>query len=399
MRRITRNLGNFSTDRLDVVSLVKIVMFGVKGMPCPAGAEKVAEQIATRLVKLGHEVIVFVRPHYTPVEVKEYQGVRLVHLPSIPTKNLDAITHSFAATLATLRIRPDIAHIHGIGNSIFAPILRSAGIKVVVQSHGLDWQRAKWSKFARVYLRLADYCAVRFPDATIVVSHKLKEYYESSYKRAVHFIPNGINPACKVSPDEILKLGLMGNDYILFAARLVPEKGCHYLIDAYLRLKSCTKKLVIAGDTVFDDHYGQKLREFASPDIIFTGFASGKLFQELLSNAYAFVLPSEIEGLSTGLQEAMCYGNCVLVSDIEENLEAISGCGLSFKNKDPLDLSEKLDYLLQNERVVQEYRAKAQQFIINNYSWDDTSRDYERLYQDLLGSNQYRNHRKQSIAS
>ncbi|MBE3145273.1 MAG: glycosyltransferase, partial [Planctomycetes bacterium] len=140
---------------------MKIVMFGVKGMPCPAGAEKVAEYIATRLVKLGHEVTVFVRPHYTPVEVKEYQGVRLVHLPSIPTKNLDAITHSFAATFATLRIRPDIAHIHGIGNSIFAPILRAAGIKVVVQSHGLDWQRAKWSKFARAYLRLADYCAVR----------------------------------------------------------------------------------------------------------------------------------------------------------------------------------------------------------------------------------------------
>jgi glycosyltransferase involved in cell wall biosynthesis len=374
-------------------------MFGVKGMPCPAGAEKVAEQIAIRLAKLGHEVTVFVRKHYTPLKVKEYLGVRLVHLPSIPTKNLDAITHSFAATLATLRMRPDIAHIHGIGNSIFSPILRAAGIKVVVQSHGLDWQRAKWSKFAQAYLRLADYGAVQFPNATIVVSHKLKEYYESRYKHLVHFIPNGINPVCKVSPDEILKLGLKGNDYILFAARLVPEKGCHYLIDAYLQLKGCTKKLVIAGDTVFDDPYGEKLKEFTSPDVIFTGFVSGKLFQELLSNAYVFVLPSEIEGLSTGLQEAMSYGNCVLVSDIEENLEAISGYGLSFKNKDRLDLSEKLDYLLQNEPVVQEFRAEAQQFIANSYSWDDTTRDYERIYQDLLGLNLSRNHHNQTIAS
>jgi glycosyltransferase involved in cell wall biosynthesis len=384
MRRITKNLGNFSTGRLDGASLMKIVMFGVKGMPCPAGAEKVAEYLAIRLVKQGHEVTVFVRPHYTPLEVTEYQGVRLVHLPSIPTKNLDAITHSFAATLATLRRRPDIAHIHGIGNSIFAPILRAAGIKVVVQSHGLDWQRAKWSKFAQAYLKLADYCAVCLPDATTVVSHKLKEYYESRYKRRVYYIPNGINPVCNEPPDEILKLGLKGNDYILFAARLVPEKGCHYLIDAYQRLEGCSKKLVIAGDTVFDDPYGQKLKIFASQDIIFTGFASGKLFQELLSNAYIFVLPSEIEGLSTGLLEAMGYSNCVLVSDIQENLEVIGDGGMSFRTKDVSDLQMKLETLMTHPNLVNTYREKARTSILERYDWDKIVDQYIELYQTLL---------------
>jgi glycosyltransferase involved in cell wall biosynthesis len=373
-----------STDRLDVGSSMKIVMFGVKGIPCPAGAEKVAEFLGIRLASLGHEVTVFVRPHYTPVEVKEYQGVRLVHLPSIPTKNLDAITHSFAATLATLRRKPDIVHIHGIGNSIFAPILRAAGIKVVVQSHGLDWQRAKWSKFARAYLRFADYCTVRFPNATTVVSQKMKEYYESKYKRTVHYIPNGINPVCKTPPDEILKLGLKGNDYILFAARLVPEKGCHYLIDAYLRLKNCTKKLVITGDTFLDDSYGQKLKECSSPNIIFTGFAYGKLFQELLSNAYVFVLPSEIEGLSTGLLEAMAFSNCVLVSDIQENLEVIGDCGMSFGDKDVCDLQKKLETLINHPELVDAYREKAKSSVLKRYNWEKIVDQYIELYQSLL---------------
>jgi glycosyltransferase involved in cell wall biosynthesis len=363
---------------------MKIVMFGIKGIPLPAGAEKVAEQIAIRLVKHGHEVTLFVRPHYTPPEVKVYQGVRLVHLPSIRTKNLDAITHSFLATLATLRIRPDIVHIHSIGNSIFAPLLRAAGLKVVVQSHGLDWKRTKWSKFARAYLRMADFGAVRFPNATTVVSQTIKEYYESTYKRTVHYIPNGINPVYNEPPDEILKLGLKGDDYLLFAARLVPEKGCHYLIDAYRKLNGCSKKLVIAGDSFLGDPYGQKLKDLASSDIIFTGFAGGKLFQELLSNAYTFILPSEIEGMSTGLLEAMAHSQCVLVSDIQENLEVIRDAGMSFKNKDVDDLHQKIEIMLARPDLVNLYRERALENLLRHYNYDNIIQQYLELYRSIL---------------
>jgi glycosyltransferase involved in cell wall biosynthesis len=367
---------------------MKIAMLGLKGLPCPAGAEKVAENVACRLVKLGHDVTVYVRPHYTPVGLKEYQGVHLVHLPSIPTKNLDAITHSFLATLATLRLRPDIAHIHSIGNSIFTPILRAAGVKVVVQSHGLDWQRAKWGKFARTYLRFSDYCAINFPDATIVVSNKLKNYYKSKFRRDVNYIPNGINSIEYAPPDEIFKIGLKGNDYILFAARLVPEKGCHYLIDAYQTIEGCTKKLVIAGDSVLNDPYGEKLKGYADPKIIFTGFVTGKLFQELLSNAYLFVLPSEIEGLSTGLLEAMGYGNCVLVSNIEENQEAIGDAGVTFVSKSSNDLANKLRLLLENEDLVNKYRKLAKEMLGEKYDWDQITKQYEILYQLLISKKQ-----------
>lgn len=366
---------------------MKIAMFGIKGVPLPAGAENVVEQIGSRLVARGHEVFVFVRPHYTSKEMKEYRGMKLIHLPSIPTKNFDAISHSFLASFASLKLGVDIVHIHSTGNSIFAPVLKLRNIKTVVQSHGLDWQRAKWSKFAKAYLRMTDYTTVNFPSVTTVVSKKLKRHYEESYGKEVRYIPNGVDPFPKVAPQEIQKLGLQGDDYVLFLARLVPEKGAHYLIDAYRQLPNPGKKLVIAGDSNYGDQYAEKLKSQGNENILFTGFVRGRLQQELLSNAYTFVLPSEIEGLSTALLEAMSYGNCVLVSDIEENIEAIGCNGLTFQSKSVSDLKGKLDYLFQREDIVMAFRTQARQYVLENFNWDEITDAYEELYAATIKAN------------
>lgn len=359
---------------------LKIAMFGIKGIPLPAGAEVVAEELGSRLVQRGHEVLVYVRPQYTPENTREYRGLRLVHLPSIPSKNLDAITHSFLCSLAVVKEKPDVVHIHSTGNSIFALWLRLFKIPVIVQSHGLDWQRAKWGKLAKMYLKMTDYTTVHFPDAVTVVSMKLKRYYESKYKREVVYIPNGVNLGFRVKANEIRRFGLEGNDYIFFGARFVPEKGAHYLIEAYKSLSECSKKLVIAGDGQKNDRYVESLKKHAGDKIIFPGFVRDVLLQEFLSNAYFYVLPSEIEGLSTGLLEAMGYGNCVLVSDIEENLEAIGNAGISFKNKSVQDLREKLSFLLANPRIVEQYKELAVKRVSELYNWDQITDQFEQLY-------------------
>jgi glycosyltransferase involved in cell wall biosynthesis len=361
---------------------MRIAMFGIKGMPVPAGVENVAEQIGSRLVARGHAVTVYVRPHYTPTTVKEYKGMRLVHLPSIPTKNLDAITHGFLASLAVLASDAEIAHIHATGNSIFALLPRLRGIKTVVQSHGLDWQRAKWGRLARLYLRLTDYSTVYFPNAVSAVSQKMTSYYQNLTRRKVLYIPNGVAPVERRSPDLIHAYGLKGNDYIFFAARLVPEKGAHFLIEAFNRIHT-DKKLVIAGDGTFHDPYAEKLKTHASDRIIFPGFVQGTLLQEFLSNAYLYVLPSEIEGLSTGLLEAMSYDKCVLVSDIEENREAVEDSGILFKSRDVSDLESKLNHLINDSDQVREYGERAGIFVRSRFDWEKTTSDFEALYFSL----------------
>ncbi|MGA2488614.1 MAG: glycosyltransferase family 4 protein [Anaerolineales bacterium] len=349
---------------------MKIAMFGIKGMPVPAGAENVAEQIGSRLVARGHVVTVYVRPHYTWFTSKAYKGMRLVHLPSIPTKNFDAITHGFLSSLAVLASDADIAHIHSTGNSIFAFLPRLRGIKTVVQSHGLDWQRSKWGRLAKLYLHLTDYSTVHFPNAVTAVSRKLTNYYQNLTRRKVIYIPNGIASIERRSPDLIHSYGLKGNDFIFFAARLVPEKGAHYLIEAYKRIKT-NKKLVIAGDGTFNDPYAAKLKSHANEQIIFPGFVHGSLLQEFLSNAYLYVLPSEIEGLSTGLLEAMNYGNCVLVSNIEENMEAIGDSGFTFNRGDVDDLESTLKRLINESELVIDYRNRASMYVRSCFDWKE----------------------------
>ena len=364
---------------------MRISMIGVKGMPHPGGIESVVEQLGSRLVERGHEVTVYVRPHYTPATSAEYRGMRLIHLPSVPTKHLDAITHTFLATLHVLWSGADIAHIHSIGLSIFALLTRLRGIKTVVQSHGLDWQREKWGVMARTFLRMTDYTAVTLPDATTVVSRKMQRYYQDRFGRQVIYIPSGVSHSEKVPAQEICRLGLSGNDYILFMSRLVPEKGCHYLVQAYNQLHCPGKKLVIAGDSNYGDRYAAELKKQGNENILFLGFVRGRLLQELLSHAYLYVLPSEIEGLSLSLLDAMSCGNCVLVSDIEENLEVIEDSGFSFKSKDIQDLKSKLEHLLSREDMVRQYRDKARTHVHTHYDWERVTDQYESLYQGLIG--------------
>lgn len=357
-------------------------MFGIKGIPVPAGAENVAEQVGSRLVKRGHQVTIYVRPHYVPHTLKEHKGMKLVHLPSVATKNLDAITHSFFSSLAAMASDAEIIHVHSTGNSIFSLLPRLLGKKTVVQSHGLDWQRAKWGKFARLYLHLTDYSSVYFPNAVTAVSKKMTAYYQSLTRRSVVYIPNGVLQPERLPPNLIRKYGLEGNDYVLFAARLVPEKGAHYLLEAFNCLNT-NKKLVIAGDGVFNDLYSKKLKSWASERIIFTGFAQGDLLSELMSNCYCYVLPSEIEGLSTGLLEALSYGSCVLVSDIEENLEVIGEAGSTFESKSVENLKLKLDSLLSNEEAVRCFRSRASDHARSHFDWERITDQFEVLYNSL----------------
>ena len=247
------------------------------------------------------------------------------------------------------------------------------GKHVVATIHGLDWQRAKWGNFASRVLKYGEKQAAKKADAIIVLSRNVQEYFKDQYNRETIFIPNGIDKPCLKESREILKcFGLRKNDYILFLARLVPEKGAHYLIEAYRQLKT-EKKLVIAGGDSHASEYMERIYQSVkeNKNIIMTGFVQGRILEELYSNAYVFVQPSDIEGMAMTLLEAMSYGNCCLVSDIPENIEVVEDKAMSFQKGDVADLKEKLQYLLENESVVRNYKEKSSAFICVKYNWED----------------------------
>jgi len=363
---------------------LRIYHIGTRGIPTTQGGiERHIEEISTRLAdRLA--ITVYARSYYVP-PMKTYKGIRIRRMPTLRTKHLDTWIYSLQATIDVLFQKRGVVHYHALGPSIFAWIPRLFGHRTVVTVHGLDWQRAKWNRFARLYLKMCEIFSARFPNRTIVVSKVLREHYEKKFHKHVVAIPNGIEEPPARRPAEIRrKWGLAKNGYIFFIARLTPEKGAHHLVRAFRELGT-EMKLVIAGEGLHSDRYVSGLRKLAGEDerIVFTGFVTGETLDELYGNCFLYCQPSEIEGLSIALLEAMSYGCCVLSSDIPENLELIEGVGFSFESKNVESLREKLRALMLRPEKVQMAGLVARRRALTQYSWDAVAKSTEALYREL----------------
>jgi glycosyltransferase involved in cell wall biosynthesis len=362
---------------------MKVAMIGQKGVPATyGGIEKHVEEIARRLVDRGVDVSAFCRLYYTPANAS-FHGVHLLRRPSVHTKHLDTATHVAWCTIeATLR-KFDIVHFHALGPSVFAWLPRLRGTRTVVTVHGLDWQREKWGKAASWFLKQCEGPAAHFPNRTIVVSKTLRDYFRDHHKTACEFIPNGTNLPTPRPPKKILQLGLTPGKYVLFVGRLVPEKGVHFLCEAFSQIET-DMTLALVGGLSFSQDYVQSLRKYESDRIRLLDYVYGDGLDELWSHAYMVVQPSTIEGLSIALLEALSYGRCVLISDIPENLEVAEECSVSFKSKDVGDLKEKLEMLLNRPDVVRSFEGKAREHIRRYYSWDTVADATVGVYKSLL---------------
>lgn len=366
---------------------MKIVYIVLKGMPLGGGIEKYTEEIGSRLVGMGHDVTVYVMRHYG-AENGQFKGMQIKTVPTVHKKSLEKLTASCMASIRLWNEKDvDIVHMHAFGPAMFGFIPRIQGRKVVTQGHGLEWKRSKWNWLGRAFLKATERPSVWCAHGLTAVSRVQQAYLKEQYGRDCVYLPTGVNPPTEEAPDLIQQYGLKGNDYILFAARLVREKGIHYLIKAYNRLDT-DLKLVIAGDAQHEEKYKAELLHLAGSNgnIIFPGFVTGKLLHEFFSNPYLFVLPSEIEGLPTALLEAMSYGNCVLASDIPENREALAGHGYTFINKDVDSLTRELRYLLGNTAAADLHKENGRRHVLQNHAWDDIAKGFEEFYRDLLSS-------------
>ena len=372
---------------------LRIAMFGHKRIPSrEGGVEIVVEELATRMAKEGHRVTCYNRgghhvsgAEFDTQDQSECKGVKIKTVPTIEKKGLAAVSASFFAAICSAFGRYDVVHIHAEGPASFCWLPSLMGKKVIVTVHGLDWQREKWKGgFASKYIHFGERMAVKWADEMIVLSGEVQKYFKDNYNRNTVFIPNGVTRLEKKKADLISRqFGLQKNSYILYLGRIVPEKGEHYLIQAFKQLET-DKKLVIAGGASDTDDYMKQLKELASNDgrIIFTGFVQGELLQELYSNAYVYVLPSDLEGMPLSLLEAMSFGNCCLTSDIPECTEVIGHHGFSFKKGNVDDLKEKLQQLCKQESTVHDYQEKASDYICRKYDWDVIVQKTLMLYQE-----------------
>lgn len=369
-------------------------MLGLRGLGSAGqgGVERHVEELSWRMAERGHAVTVFCRSRYNPEGDRLYRGVRLVNRPAVYSKHLEAVTHT-ALVMPSLLWGFDVVHIHATGPSLFAWLPRLTGRKVVVTVHGLDYRRAKWGGLASAVLKAGAWTAIHCPAATIVVSRTLQEYYRESAGKESVWIPNGVNSPPRPALDGLKRFGLEKGRYILSLGRLVPEKGLHYLIPAYMALNA-EEKLVVAGGGGPEDGYERRLRALAGKDarVIFTGPLYGRDKDEAFANAKCFVLPSDLEGMPIAMLEAMSYGCPVLASDIPECLEVFSGrdsppdapVARFFRAGDVSDLRNALAGLLRDGDLPA-LGENARGFVLNAYRWDDITESTLAVYAGLTG--------------
>lgn len=370
---------------------LNIVMLGHKRIPSrEGGIEIVVEELSTRMADAGHRVTCLNRSgkhvsgkEFDTVVRDEYKGVKIKKVLTLDKKGLAAMTASVTGAIAAAFGRYDVVHFHAEGPCAMLWLPKLFGKRCIATIHGLDHQRAKWGRFARSYIMLGEKCAAKFADEIIVLSKGVQQYFLDTYGRETVFIPNGVSKPEVLEAQEITeKFQLQKDEYILFLGRLVPEKGIHYLIEAY-RLLHTDRKLVIAGGISDSGEYGEELKKLAenNPNIIFTGFVQGRMLEELYSNAYLYVLPSDLEGMPLSLLEAMSYGNCCVTSDIEECAAVMEDRGITFPKGDVNALTETLKRLCDDSEIVAGYKTQAVSYITGKYNWDDVTERTLELYQ------------------
>lgn len=369
---------------------LNVAMLGHKRIPSrEGGIEIVVEELSTRMVKLGNRVTCYNRSghHVSGKEFDvdashEYKGVRLKKVWTVNRRGFAAMTSSMCAAVCAAFGRYDVVHFHAEGPCAMLWLPKLFGKRCVATIHGLDYQRAKWGRFASAYIMAGEKCAVKHADEIIVLSRGVQEYFRETYARETKFIPNGVTRVQIRKADLIqTKFGLKKDGYILYVGRLVPEKGIRYLIEAY-RKTATEKRLVIVGGTSDTESYMEELKKVAGVDdrIMFMGFVQGEMLDELYSNAYVYVLPSDLEGMPLSLLEAMSYGNCCLVSDISELTEVVEDRAVTFRKGDAGDLRDKLQRLCNDGDLVRRYQEEAAEFVCGKYDWDDVVRRTIELY-------------------
>lgn len=373
---------------------MRIAFIGQKGIPAKfGGVERHVEELAAEMVNLGHQVFVYSRNNYTPKDLGEYRGIKLIHLPSIGTKNLDAISHTFLASMHALFANYDVIHFQAIGPSILSWIIKFFKRKTVLIStfHCQDYYHKKWGKVARMALHLGEWLTCRIPDKTVVASDYLERYTKGKYSIEPELIYNGAKIADGFNNDFLTKWNLRKNKYIVFVGRLIRHKGAHILIEAFKELEKEEQipfnfKLVIVGGGFYTDEYVSELHDSArnNGNIIFTGNLEGEELRSIFAGAYLFVQPSETEGLSIAILEAMAYGVPILSSDIPENTDVVKDMGYTFKTNDVSDLKEKIESLLDLKLDFSQKTERAKLEIREKYNWEKIAQKTLSVYEKEL---------------
>jgi glycosyltransferase involved in cell wall biosynthesis len=364
---------------------LRIAVIGIRNMPPSsgsAGEDKIASELYPRLVERGAEMTAYLRVYQKSFpKLREYKGVKLVYLWTTSRSGFDTLLHSMKATFHVIFFNTaDVVHIHNGGNSIWAIFLRLAGKRVFVSQDGVDWQRAKWPWYARLYLYFSSIVTAYASNGVIIDNIFFKNIFEKRFRKTFSFIPYG-SEVPEVDNDNAIfrRLGVKPEDYFLFVGRFIPDKGLHYLISAFERVKT-DKKLLLVGGSPNPSSYEKDIQKTTDSRILFPGYVYGDDVVRLMKNAYTYIQPSDVEGLSPVVLMVMGLGTPLICSDIQENRFVVQSHAGTFVRGDVGSLSEQLNAALQNPAFIKERAETGKDMIYQRFNWERVADEHILLF-------------------
>jgi glycosyltransferase involved in cell wall biosynthesis len=348
-----------------------------------AGSDKFALELYPRIVKRGHQVVAYCRtyPGRETSKTNNFEGVEIRYFKTVKKAGFDSLFHSLKATFdVIIHNRADIIHLHSGANSIWSIFLRLAGKKVIVTQFAMDWKRDKWPWYGKLFYRISNYITAYFPNEVVFDNIFAMEYFEKKFRRKYNNIPYGSEvPSVSEISGVLNRLNLVAGDYFLFVGRFIPDKGLHLLIEAFKDLKT-DKKLVIVGGAPNPGDYESKIKNIKDHRIIFPGYLYGDDTNVLIKNAFAYVQPSLIEGLSPVILTVMGLGTPLICSDIIENIFITKQNALHFKSGDAKSLKEVLEFALKNYETIWQKAESGKMDIQLRFNWELVSDQYIELF-------------------
>ena len=362
---------------------MKIAILGTRGIPANYGGfETFAEELSVRLVGRGHDVTVYGRSNNIRYRAKTYKGVKLAVLPTIPTKYLDTVAHTFVSVLHALPRRFDCMLVCNAANALFTMVPRVAGTPVALNVDGIERLRKKWGSAGRAFYRISEYLSTIIPNVIVTDADVIRDYYQKEHGKSSVMIAYGADLEPVNTKAALDQLSLEAREYFLYVSRLEPENNAHVVIEAFEQVRT-SKKLVIVGDAPYARSYIEKLKSTRDSRVRFAGAIYGAGYRELQSHAYAYIQATEVGGTHPALIEAMGARNCVIAKDTPENREVLDGCGLFFQ--DARELTGRIELTLSDPASMESLRSKAYERAKSRYSWDAVTAAYEKLFEQLVG--------------
>ncbi len=353
----------------------RVAVIGTVGVPAAYGGfETLVENIIGESASEGIEYTVYCSSKDSSSRLESYKGAKLKYV-GLHANGIQSIIYDGVSMLRSL-CGYDVILVLGVSGGVFMPLLRLLSrSKIVVNIDGLEWKRAKWSNFAKKFLRFSERISVRCAHSVIADNQGIIDYVEQAYGKRAHLIAYGgdhvIRDLSEEKTQQILEsYKVQAKGYAMKVCRIEPENNCHIVLEIFAK---CGYPLIFIGNWE-KSAYGVQLKaeysNYPNINIISAVYDLDDLYA-LRSNSRYYVHGHTAGGTNPSLVEAMFCGCNILACGVIYNRETTEGKASYFDNAEQLEaLLEKGD---DNSEQMLEIANR-------RYTWATIVSEYEALY-------------------